>query len=125
MTGLLVEGTSFIIRWLLTWVMYMFARTTEEGSRTLVHAALDGSNKDIQGKYLNSCHIDEESDLVISKEGKVLQDRIWVSGVVLGVACLLNLGSTRTRRWKFCIKCIHNSRMSFLNSSVDGFMTLH
>ncbi len=55
------------------------ARTTEMGSRTLVHAALDGSNKDVQGKYLNNCQIAEESDFVVSPEGKVIQDRVWVS----------------------------------------------
>ncbi len=49
------------------------------GSRTLVHGSLDGSNKDIQGKYLNRCKVEEESDIVISPEGKAYQDRIWVS----------------------------------------------
>ncbi len=49
------------------------------GSRTLVHAALEESNKDVQGKYLDSCHVAEESDFAISPEGKVIQDRLWVS----------------------------------------------
>ncbi len=59
--------------------MNVIARKTETGSRTLVNAALERTNKDIQGKYLNKCQVEEESDLVISEEGKVLQDRLWVS----------------------------------------------
>lgn len=45
-----------------------------------MNAALEKTNKEVQGKYLNKCHVQEESDLVISEEGEVLQDRLWVSG---------------------------------------------
>ncbi len=70
---------NFVLRFIITSIMNAIARTTETGSRTLVNAALERTNKDIQGKYLNKCQIEEESDLVVSKEGKVLQDRVWVS----------------------------------------------
>ncbi len=71
--------TSKVARAVFTGFEKMLARATEMGSRTLVHAALDGANRDVQGKYLNRCQVEEESDLVISEEGKVIQDRLWVS----------------------------------------------
>lgn len=56
---------------------FFFARTTEYGSRTLVHGALAGTQETMQGKYLNLCRVEEESDFVISEEGKEVQERIW------------------------------------------------
>ncbi|TDL30130.1 NAD(P)-binding protein [Rickenella mellea] len=52
------------------------ARTTECGSRTLVHAAI-GGGKELHGRYLSNCAIREESDYCLSKEGSVIQDRLW------------------------------------------------
>src|SRR6185437_2101521 len=50
----------------------LLARTTEVGSRTLVHASLWGTKAKVNGKYLNKCLIEEEeSDYVISSEGVV------------------------------------------------------
>ncbi|KZS97482.1 NAD(P)-binding protein [Sistotremastrum niveocremeum HHB9708] len=56
---------------------FFLARTTEVGSRTLVHAALAGDQETMQGKYLNKCNVEEVSDYVISEEGRVVQDRLW------------------------------------------------
>ncbi len=84
MTERIIASSHWTIRWLVSLIVGAIARPTEKGSRTLVHASLEGSNKDIQGKYLNKCQIDEESDLVSSKEGKVLQDRLWVSCISSG-----------------------------------------
>jgi len=54
------------------------ARTPEMGSRTLIHAALNGLPKEeIHGKFLSSCRIVEESDYVLSLEGRRVQDRLW------------------------------------------------
>jgi len=57
--------------------MWMFARTTEVGSRTLVHAALWGTKDDVNGRFLSDCRLMEESDYSISKEGKEVEARLW------------------------------------------------
>lgn len=31
----------------------------------------------MQGKYLNKCQVEEESDYVYSEEGKEVQGRLW------------------------------------------------
>ncbi|KAF2133655.1 hypothetical protein P153DRAFT_363802 [Dothidotthia symphoricarpi CBS 119687] len=60
------------------WSFYLFklivARSTEVGSRTLVHAGASGV--ETHGKYLSDCAIEEPSPLVTDKEGKESQDRI-------------------------------------------------
>ena len=52
------------------------------GSRTLVHAALADldlkGSKRIDGRYLSSCRVEEESDFAISEEGRESEMRIWV-----------------------------------------------
>jgi hypothetical protein len=61
------------------WLLKLFvARTTECGSRTLVHAAIGGTQKEMQGRYLNCCRVVEESDYAISEEGQKLENRLWV-----------------------------------------------
>ncbi|KAK0443712.1 uncharacterized protein EV420DRAFT_1277835 [Desarmillaria tabescens] len=53
--------------------------TTEEGSRQLVYAAvgsLDDEEK-LRRKYINRSEVVEESDFVISKDGKIIQDKVW------------------------------------------------
>ena len=62
----------------------LFARTAEYGSRTLTHAALWGTKEDVNGKYFNKCQVEEESDYSISKEGRVVEERVWVSAVYRG-----------------------------------------
>ena len=56
----------------------VLARSSEVGSRTLIHAALGGTQKEMQGKYLTTCKVDEESDYALSPEGMEVQERIWV-----------------------------------------------
>jgi hypothetical protein len=53
----------------------ILARSTEVGSRTLVHAASSGSES--HGHYLSDCSITPPSRFVISQEGKRAQDRVW------------------------------------------------
>jgi NAD(P)-dependent dehydrogenase (short-subunit alcohol dehydrogenase family) len=60
------------------WLMKaLLARTTEAGSRTLVHASAAG--EETHGKYLNSCQVAEVAPLVVKdeKEGGKLQKRVW------------------------------------------------
>jgi hypothetical protein len=53
----------------------LLARSTEAGSRTLVHAASAGPES--HGHYISDCKITLPSDLVMSAEGKTAQDRVW------------------------------------------------
>lgn len=65
------------------------AFTTEEGSRQLVYAAvgsLDNEEK-LRGKYINLSEVVEESDFVISEDGKIVQDKVWVSNSLLNNVC--------------------------------------
>ncbi|KAJ4345493.1 uncharacterized protein N0V89_011625 [Didymosphaeria variabile] len=54
---------------------FFLARTTEFGSRTLVHAAAAGA--ETHGHYLSDCHIQLPSDYVRSPEGYEAQNRVW------------------------------------------------
>ncbi|KAK1777610.1 hypothetical protein QBC45DRAFT_184729 [Copromyces sp. CBS 386.78] len=68
----------------------LVARSTEVGSRTLVHAASQGG-KETHGGYLSDCKVDEPAEIVTGEEGKVLQERVWrelkvkMEGIVPGV----------------------------------------
>jgi hypothetical protein len=37
-----------------------------------------GNKEDVNGKYLNTCKVEEESDFVISKKGREIEERLWV-----------------------------------------------
>lgn len=50
-------------------------RTTEVGSRTLVHAGLSGP--DTHGKYMSDSRITTCSNLVEGPEGPEVQKRVW------------------------------------------------
>ena len=58
------------------------AFTTEQGSRQLVYAAVGSLNDEekLRGKYIHMSEVVEESDFVISEDGKIVQDKVWVSG---------------------------------------------
>ena len=58
----------------------LLARTTEEGSRQLVWAAVGGAGRefDLRGGYVNMADLEEVSDYVLSEEGAVVQTRLWV-----------------------------------------------
>jgi len=74
------SGTKWLFMKLLKLAL---ARTTEEGSRTLVHAALAGTQSEMQGRYLNACRVEEESDYAISEEGSKVEEKVWVRHFVL------------------------------------------
>jgi len=54
---------------------FLLARTTEYGSRTLVHAGCAGA--ETHGHYLSDCKIELPSDYVLSAEGYRTQNRVW------------------------------------------------
>lgn len=62
----------------------LFGRTSEQGARQLIWAALGPDGKEgkhadyLRGAYVSTQHIKEPSDFAISKEGREAQDRIWV-----------------------------------------------
>ena len=53
----------------------VIGRSSEEGSRTLVHGAVAG--KEAHGQYLSECQVKPASAFVRSKEGENLQKRLW------------------------------------------------
>lgn len=53
----------------------MRARTTEVGSRTLVHAA--GAGRETYGQYLSNCEVALVGNFIRTKEGKEVQEMVW------------------------------------------------
>lgn len=53
----------------------IFARTTEQGSRTLVHAASQGP--ETHGQYMSNCRITPPAPLVLNPVGYTTQNRVW------------------------------------------------
>ncbi|KAF5383770.1 hypothetical protein D9615_003778 [Tricholomella constricta] len=55
------------------------ARTTEEGGRQLVYAAVGGAEDEdkMRGAYISSSQVSEASDFAIGPEGKAVQKRLW------------------------------------------------
>ncbi|KAH7913275.1 short-chain dehydrogenase [Hygrophoropsis aurantiaca] len=63
----------------------IFARSTEMGSRTLVHPAVAPNERTRHGRYLSSYEVTEESDYVLSDEGIEISKRLWAETLeVLG-----------------------------------------
>ncbi|MCJ1380925.1 hypothetical protein MMC17_004034 [Xylographa soralifera] len=54
---------------------FLLARTTEQGSRTLVNAASAGP--ETHGEYLNMCSVTPTATVVRSPEGQKTQKRLW------------------------------------------------
>ena len=76
------RNVPFPISMIFELYVILVARTGEAGSRTLTHAALWGTNEDINGKYMNKCQAEEESDYSLSREGKEVEARVWVSVLI-------------------------------------------
>ncbi|KAJ8588531.1 short-chain dehydrogenase [Rhizopogon salebrosus TDB-379] len=55
----------------------LIARTTEMGSRTLVHPAVEPGEMLRHGRYLSCCEPKEESDYALSAEGTEISKRLW------------------------------------------------
>lgn len=83
----------FPLSFILKFMELFLARTTEEGARQIVWAALagetDGGNTDLRerarGAYVSDCSVAEESDWVFSKDGQECKRRIWASGFICGI----------------------------------------
>ncbi|KAJ7212141.1 short-chain dehydrogenase [Mycena pura] len=55
----------------------LLSRSTEMGARCIIHGMLIAKDEDVEGKYLNNCRVEEESDFVISENGAKIQQRAW------------------------------------------------
>ena len=53
----------------------LFARTTEQGSRTLVHAVSQGP--ETHGAYMSDCKVMPPSDWVLTQEGSTVGKRVY------------------------------------------------
>lgn len=84
------KDMSFLIRWVSALMELVLARTTEEGAREIVWAALagdtDGGNASLReqtkGAFISDCVVSEASDWVFSPAGQESEQRIWVSELV-------------------------------------------
>ncbi|KAF3038991.1 hypothetical protein E8E12_004364 [Didymella heteroderae] len=71
----------------------IFARTTEQGSRTLVHAASAGPES--HGQYMSNCRVAAVAPLVTSSVGYRTQNRVWeelsqkLEGIKPGITSIL------------------------------------
>ncbi|KAF2662137.1 short-chain dehydrogenase [Lophiostoma macrostomum CBS 122681] len=61
--------------WQLAIMKFLFARSTEVGSRTLVHACTQGA--ETHGGYLSDCRLDEPGPVVTDQDGRKVQPRVW------------------------------------------------
>jgi retinol dehydrogenase 12 len=70
----------FALRIIDTIREFLLARTTEEGSRQLVWAAIGGAGRELElrGGFVDKANLEEVSDYVLSDEGVVVQTRLWV-----------------------------------------------
>uniref|UniRef100_A0A8H7XYR4 NAD(P)-binding protein n=1 Tax=Psilocybe cubensis TaxID=181762 RepID=A0A8H7XYR4_PSICU len=62
------------------WFMnLLLARTSEQGSRQFVWAAIGGEERkdELRGAYISLAQVTEPSDYILSEEGKFAQDKIW------------------------------------------------
>ncbi|KZT54848.1 NAD(P)-binding protein [Calocera cornea HHB12733] len=63
----------------------LVGRTTEVGSRTIVHAAVAPQVQGKTGVYFSSCEEAEPSDFVISKAGGETEEKLWTETIrILG-----------------------------------------
>lgn len=54
--------------------------TAEEGSRTLLYAALGGKNEEMRGAYVEQVReVREPSNFIVDEQGVKIQERLWVS----------------------------------------------
>ncbi|KAG6879361.1 hypothetical protein C0992_003279 [Termitomyces sp. T32_za158] len=72
-----LSGVVRAVSWLMEKTM---VRTTEEGSRQLVYAAVGGKDNEdqLRGAYISLARVSEASDFAISQEGHTVQEKLWV-----------------------------------------------
>jgi hypothetical protein len=107
-------------------IMVLFARTTVEGAKTYVWAALAGKARDqnalrenLRGAFTMDCEIAEPSNYVLSKEGQEAETRLWVSVIEQYVETAYDvlINCIRMRRWRSSTRQILVREISFQGSS--------
>ncbi|KAL6303236.1 hypothetical protein BKA93DRAFT_750625 [Sparassis latifolia] len=66
-----------VVKYLTEGYKAILSRTTEVGSRTLVHAVTDPNERTFHAHYVSTCNVVEESDYLRTVEGKALTERAW------------------------------------------------
>jgi hypothetical protein len=64
-----------MVAWIFWFSKLLFARTTEYGSRTLVHAASQGP--ETHGRYLSGCAVANRGGIAAAADVKEIQERVW------------------------------------------------
>jgi hypothetical protein len=65
-----------MVAWIFWFNKLLFARSTEYGSRTLVHAASQGPESN--GQYFSDCAVAKRGGLAAEgEEAAILQERVW------------------------------------------------
>ncbi|KAH9969293.1 hypothetical protein BGW80DRAFT_1461768 [Lactifluus volemus] len=79
----LLRNQAFYVRIIAATTSALIGRTTEEGSRQLIWAAVGGVGREfeLRGGYVNKGDLQEVSDYALSDEGAVVQTRIWDESV--------------------------------------------
>jgi retinol dehydrogenase-12 len=67
--------TPGVVAYGLTIFKFLLARSTEVGSRTLIHAAVMGEKT--HGKYLSECQVVDASPITEGERGRLLSKRVW------------------------------------------------
>ncbi|KAH7908661.1 hypothetical protein BJ138DRAFT_1157132 [Hygrophoropsis aurantiaca] len=73
--------SQFPLKWMIYAFKAAFARSSEMGSRTLVHALTDPEGRKFHGHYVTNCEAVEESDLLLGEDGKLFSERIWMETI--------------------------------------------
>jgi hypothetical protein len=64
-----------MVAWIFWFSKLLFARSTEYGSRTLVHAASQGP--ETHGKYLSGCAVANRGGIAAVADVEEVQERVW------------------------------------------------
>lgn len=64
-----------LLAWTFWFSKLLFARTTEYGSRTLVHAIRQGP--ETHGKHLSSCAIAKRGGIAAAADAEEVEERVW------------------------------------------------
>lgn len=64
-----------LLAWTFWFSKLIFARTTEYGSRTLVHAIIQGP--ETHGRYLSNCAIARRGGVAAAADAEEVEQRVW------------------------------------------------
>ena len=65
----------FFGKWIFNLGLFLFGRTTEQGSRTFTAAIAGG--RESHGKYIDGGKVENPSRFVMSEKGKTVQKKVW------------------------------------------------